>query len=157
MQKYLHEIIKEAEAKKNLTERKAYLSQHKDRKALRALLEISYNKDIETFIPETDPPYKESNMPEGMNHTRLDAELRRFDVFLVKGRYPNMNSAKRESIFLNILETLHPEEAKIFLKAFQHKFHIKGMRVEHINEVFGTKIPTPSTKKKEESTENATE
>lgn len=147
MQQYIHEIVEEAEKKKTLDERKKYLRQFQDRKALRALLEISYNKDIEVLLPDSTPPYKESDLPEGMNYTRIDSELRRFDVFLAKGRYPNMNQTKREGIFLGILESLHPGEAKIFADAFQHKFRIKGMRAEHINEVFGTKIPTPKSKK----------
>ena len=148
MQKlYIHEILQEAENKKTLAERKEYLRQFSDRRALRALLEISYNKDIEVLLPDTTPPYRESDAPEGMTYSRIDTEFRRFDTFLAKGRHPNMNQAKRESLFIGILESLHAEEAKIFAKAFQHKLRIKGMRAEHINEVFGTKIPTPKRKK----------
>lgn len=147
---YIHEVVDEAEKKKTLKERKEYLKQFRNRKALRGLLQISYDTNIKILLPDSDPPYKESEMPEGMNFSRIDAEFRRFDIFLANGRYPNMNQTKREKIFLDILETLHPKEAKIFLKAFQHKFRIKGMRAEHINECFDLNIPTP--KKKTEST-----
>ena len=151
MQPYIHEIVEEAEKKKTLQERKDYLRQFRHRKALRGLLEISYNKDIEVLLPDSDPPYKPSNLPEGMNYTRVDTEFRRFDIFLANGRYPNMNQTKREDLFISILESLHPKEAEIFLRAFQHKFKIKGMRTEHINDVFDLNIPTP---KKEKKTEN---
>lgn len=147
MQLYIHEIVEEAEKKKTLKERKEYLRQFRGRKALRGILQISYDTNIKILLPESDPPYKESDLPEGMNYTRIDTELRRFDIFLANGRYPNMNQTKRESIFLDILQALHPKEAKIFLRAFQHKFRIKGMRAEHINEVFNLNIPTAKKKK----------
>lgn len=148
MQKYIHEIIYEAEKKPSLKERKEYLKQFRDRKALRGLLEIAYNKDIEIALPDSDPPYRESEMPEGMTDTRIDSEFRRFGIFLKHGPYANMNQTKRETTFINILEGLHPEEAKIFLRAFQHKLRIKGMKIKDINEVFGLKIPEPAKKQK---------
>lgn len=157
MQKYIHEIVEEAEKKKTIQERIDFLKQYADRKALKGLLEISYNKDIQILLPDTDPPYRESELPEGMNYTRIDTELRRFDIFLANGRYPNMNQTKREQIFIDILEALHPKEAEIFLRAFQHKFRIKGLRIKHINEIFGLRIPEPASKKTAKNKESNTE
>lgn len=147
LKKYIHEIVEEAEKLKTIKERKEYLRQFKNRKALKGLLQISYDKNIKILLPDTDPPYKPSEMPEGMTDTRIDHELRRFWVFIKGGPYDDMNQTKRESIFLEILQGLHKKEAEIFLRAFQHKWRIKGLRAEHINEIFDLNIPTPAKKK----------
>lgn len=152
LQLYIHEIVEEAEKKPTIKERVEYLKQFRDRKGLKALLQISYDKNIKVLLPDSDPPYTESEMPEGMTDSRIDHEVRRFWVFLEHGPYKDMRQAKREDIFLNILQSLHKKEAKIFLKAFQHKFRIKGIRAEHINEIFDLNISTPSKKKSKSKT-----
>lgn len=147
VREYFHEIVKNAESLKTIKERVKYLKKYRDRRAFKGLIQISYDKRIKVSLPDTDPPYKESNLAEGLTDTRIDNEFRRFWVFLEHGPYKDMKQTKREQMFINILENLHAEEAKIFLKAFQHKWRIKGIRTEHVNEIFGLKIPTESKKK----------
>jgi len=144
---YLHEVFDEAEKKKNLTERKKFLAKYKNRPAVREILRISYHPNIQPLLPvETDPPYRPSELEEGLTDFRIDSELRRLRIFLRNGGYNDMNQVKREALFIELLEGLHKREAEILLKAFQKKFRIKGMKAEHINEVFGTDIPVKTKK-----------
>ena len=62
-------------------------------------------------LPEGEPPFKPAVEPMGMTPTNLFNELRRMYVFC----RTDLTSMKRESLFINLLEAIHPSEAKVLL------------------------------------------
>ena len=116
---------------------------------------MSYNKSIDILLPPTDPPYKPSEQPKGMS-TPFDSESRRLSIFVKGLGYDDMNQSKRENIFIQILESIDPDDGKIFLAATQKKFRIKGLTVPQLNKIFDLNMPVPEKKiidAKEEKTE----
>jgi hypothetical protein len=144
---YIHELFDRINELPTLTERKEELAKHINRPAVRALLKLAYDKSVDVMLPDSEPPYKPSDLAEGLTETRLDNEARRFDVFIRGWGYDNLRQTKRESLFIGILEGLHAREAKIMVECFQHKYRLKGMTTPDINEVFGWDIPYRSRKK----------
>ena len=159
MTELVHEVIDAANAKKTIKERIEFLSQKKyaERDIIRRLVFMSYNKSIDILLPPTDPPYKPSEQPKGMN-TPFDSESRRLSIFVRGLGYDDMNQSKRENIFIQILESIDPDDSKIFLAATQKKFRIKGLTVPQLNKIFDLNMPVPenkaptSVKKQTEST-----
>ena len=157
MTELVHEVIDAANAKKTIKERIEFLSQEKyaKRDIIRRLVFMSYNKSVEVLLPSVDPPFKPSEQPKGMN-TPFDSETRRLSIFVKGLGYDDMNQSKRENIFIQILESIDPDDSKIFLAATQKKFRIKGLTVPQLNKIFDLNMPVPEKKiidVKEEKTE----
>ncbi len=100
---------------------------------LKTLLQYTYHKDIKFDLPDGNPPYNEMETPGNMGHNRLPREMRKFEYFL-----PNngLNPVKRERIFIDMLEGLSPEEAKLVLMVKNKKLTYKGFNRKIVEEVF---------------------
>ena len=63
-------------------------------------------------IPEGPVPYEKNDVPVGTDHTSLRKEWNNLYHF-IKGGNDSLSNLRRESMFIQMLEGLHPEEAKI--------------------------------------------
>lgn len=100
---------------------------------LKTLLQYTYRKDFKFDLPDGNPPYNEMETPDNMGHNRLPKEMRKFEYFL-----PNngLNSIKKERIFIEMLEAISPEEAKLVLMVKNKKLTYKGFNRKIVEEVF---------------------
>ena len=105
MSKYLTEILEEINADPTALEK------YKDNSALRLLFEYAYDPEKKMVLPEGNPPYKEDPAPIGMSPGNLMMEVKKFYIFCREDLTP----LRRESIFVQVLEGLHPSEAKLVL------------------------------------------
>lgn len=86
---------------------------------LKALFIWNYDPSVISMIPAGDVPYQpltEEAAPDPKRgipqRSTLRNEWKRLYVF-VKGGNDALNKIKRETMFINMLESLHPEEAKV--------------------------------------------
>tara|TARA_E500000178_G_scaffold304818_1_gene315871 strand:+ start:205 stop:666 length:462 start_codon:yes stop_codon:yes gene_type:complete len=146
------EVFKRFEGLTKKDERIALLKKY-DHPALRDLLRVAFDADIVSILPKGAPPYTKDDAPEGMSQTSLYRTHKQFKYFF-KG--PIANAAepiRREGIFLNIIETMHPSESEVLINAKDKKLKIKGLTKALINEAFPgliVKAVRKSTKKEEE-------
>lgn len=88
---------------------------------LKQLLSYTFDDNIKWLLPDGDPPYTPSKEnPQQMVH-RLTQEMRRLQIFVNIGPYKDMQPLKRESLFIDILETLHPDDSKLLLSIKKRK------------------------------------
>jgi hypothetical protein len=87
--------------------------------ALRIVFEYAFLSDKKFLLPEAEPPYRPDAAPIGMSPAILTQELRRFYVFLRKDLKP----IKREALFISLLESVHPSEAKLIIAIKDQKLH----------------------------------
>ena len=80
--------------------------------ALRALLIWNFDDSIKSAIPDGDVPYTPNDAPAGTDHSRLSHEYRGFYRFC-KGGDNRLSDMKRESMFIQLLEGLHKDEAEL--------------------------------------------
>jgi hypothetical protein len=66
------------------------------------------------LLPSGKVPYKPNENPLGTDHSSLRREWKNFYVF-VKGGNDSLSSIRRETIFIQMLEGLHPNEAEIVI------------------------------------------
>lgn len=115
------------------------------RKEFKVLFWYVYRTDVILQLPEGVPPFKEMETPENMGHNRLPKELRKFEYFLPATQ---INQIKREKIFIELLEAVSPEEAKLVIQVKEKKLAYKGINrkliEEALPEVF---VGEPETKK----------
>ena len=133
----ISEIIKKACDLKTREEKVAWLKQH-DSSALRNILIAMYDKKkIKFLIPNTEPPYTPSAAHE--NQGSLHREARKLKYFVEGFGGENVPRIKREQIFIEMLETVHREDAKLLIDMIKQKGY-KGLTVKQINEAFGNII-----------------
>jgi len=80
--------------------------------ALKAILIWNFDESIISMIPSGDVPYEKNEVPVGTDHTSLRKEWKNLYHF-VKGGNDSLSQVRRETMFIQILEGLHPKEADL--------------------------------------------
>lgn len=144
----IYEILNKIKDLKNEDEKVAWLKQN-DSRALRWILMCMYDKErVKYHIPQSEPPYTPSDMPDsqGMIHT----EARKIPYFVVGQAGENLKEAKRQHLFITMLESVHKDDAKILIQMLLQK-PVKGLTVRIINKAFEGLVaeqPKPKAKAK---------
>ena len=79
---------------------------------LKAILIWNFDDTVHSMLPEGEVPYERNDVPVGTDHTSLRKEWKNLYHF-VKGGNDSLSKTRRESMFIQILEGLHPNEAQI--------------------------------------------
>lgn len=111
MKLMLSEIIQKAHNAKTKAEKIKILQQNNSQ-ALRSLFIWNYDDSVISVIPEGEVPYRPNEAPQGTEHTNLALESRKFYYF-VKGGADNLTRTKRETMFIQMCEGLHKDEAEV--------------------------------------------
>jgi hypothetical protein len=104
------EIIQRVSNAKTRDE-KIQILRHYDSPALRAVLIWNFDDRVESALPVGQVPYTPNDAPAGTEHTKLMHEWRKFNYF-VKG-VSDVAQTKRETMFIQMLESLHASEAEL--------------------------------------------
>ena len=108
---FLNEILDYVETQKTKAKKVQALQEYRD-DSLTAVLIWNFDDRVQSAIPEGQVPYKENEVPVGTDHTSLRREWKNLFHF-IKGGNDELSSLRRETMFIQMLEGLHPEEAKI--------------------------------------------
>ena len=123
---FIHEVL-ELASKQRSKAKKVEILQEYSSDALKTLFIWNFDDTVISMIPEGHVPYKENEVPVGTDHTSLRREYKHLYNF-VKGGNDSLSSLRRETMFIQILEGLHPEEAKVLClvkdKTLQSKYKI---------------------------------
>lgn len=114
-------------------EEKVKCLQANDNTAIRTVLKYAYDPNIKWALPEGDPPYKPCEYPHQEN--MLYQEIRRLYLFL-EGGNPNLKQVKRESMFIEVLQSVDPEDAKLLLSIKDKKLPYKGLNSKIVLKAF---------------------
>ena len=137
MKKSLFEILKECSEGKTVEDRVALL--HKNgSQALVTLLKYAFDPNIKFLLPDTDPPYKPTDFLDQEN--RLYTELRRLYLF-VEGGNPNLSTLKRESLFIQLLESIDKNDAVLLCHVKNKKLPFKQLNAKVVAKAFPGLLP----------------
>ena len=134
-------------------EDKVKLLKENNHPALQDILRINFDADVVSVLPAGAPPYEKDDAPKGYSSNSLFKLHKQFKYFF-KGPIANQaEPIRREGIFLNILETMHPRESQLLIDAKDKKLKIKGLTKALIDEAFPgliVKAMRKTTTKKQE-------
>lgn len=133
--KSIHEILKEANAISNVDERIAFMHLHNS-SALQTILKCCYDSTVEWLLPEGDPEYKPSQLHESQGMLRNNTVLRKFKIFIKNNGYDDLPKIKRENIFIQLLETIDKDDAKIVLAAKNRKLPFRKINKAFVRKCF---------------------
>jgi hypothetical protein len=128
----LYEILELVGKTNSRTEKKEILKKH-DAMFLRDYLRCCFDDSIQFNLPDGPAPYtpaREESYPASWR--REHVHLRWF----VKGLSDKVPAMKRESVYLGILESVHPQDALILEQMVEKKCPTKGLTKKLVQEVF---------------------
>ena len=113
-----------------------FLKQH-NTDALRQIIKASFDPKIKWLLPAGEVPYTPNDAPEGTEHSDLAYEARKLYHF-IEGGNASLKQNQRESMFIRLLESLHPDEADIVIAAKDKILHqkYKGLSKNVVMEAF---------------------
>lgn len=107
--KYINEVLQEIND--DVTLFQTTYKKFGDGGPLGKLFHHAFTPEGKFLLPEGVPPFKPSPEPEGMTPSRFIHDIKKFDYFCNK----NLTQTNREKIFIQMLEGIHPKEAKIVI------------------------------------------
>ena len=151
--KSLHEIFTEV-GKVTAVSKKAEILKDNETDGLKHVLRGAYDKRVEWIVPDTPPPYEPSDAPEwDLADLQLEKEIMAIGRFALFNGQPtnqgrDLTTIRREQLFIQLLEGLHPSEADILLSMVKKRLDYKGLTPNLVNHAFPDLIPEEFAVKK---------
>ena len=108
---FVHEVLEQISKQRTKAKKVELLKEYRS-DALVSLLIWNFDDTVISMLPDGEVPYERSEVPLGTDHTSLRKEYRNLYHF-VKGGNDSLSKTRRESMFIQMLEGLHPTEADI--------------------------------------------
>jgi len=112
---FMNEILELASEQKTHAKKVAVLQEY-ECMILKSLFIWNFDDSVISLLPAGKVPYKPNENPLGTDHSSLRREQRSLYNF-VKGGNDQLSTIRRETIFIQMLEGLHPKEADIVIAA----------------------------------------
>lgn len=136
MKKSFHEIFTEVD-KETSRARKIEILRKYSSPELKTILGYTYDPRVKWLLPETTPPY--TAVPDNADvEGRFYYELKKLYLF-VEGNSPtqrNLKQTRREQLYIQMLESISPEDAKILIAMKDRKLPYKGLTRKLVEEAF---------------------
>jgi len=114
-------------------EEKVSVLRQNDNFVIKTVLQGAFDPRIKWLLPEGDPPYKPTELVDQENVLIHDA---RKLVHFIEGGNPGLKQLKREAMFVEMLETVSPADAKLLCAIKDKKLPWKGITAEIVSEAF---------------------
>lgn len=132
---FVHEILAEVSKQRTAAKKVEILQKYRN-DGLTSILIWNFDDTVVSLLPEGEVPFNKNEVPIGTDHTSLRKEWRNLYHF-VKGGNDKLSKTRRESMFIQMLEGLHPDEAEIIClvkdKALTNKYKLTQ---EHVSTAF---------------------
>ena len=121
MKLLLSEVLQKAHNAKTKAEKVNILRKNKS-DALVSVFIINFDESVVPVVPlGEDVPYRKNEAPAGTEHSKLEHEARILFHFFKGGS--KLSPIKRETMFIQLLEGLHQDEAEVVIKAVNKNLH----------------------------------
>jgi hypothetical protein len=134
--KYFDSIFKAVEKAKTKKEKIEILKQNSS-PTLKAILGHTYDPNVKWLLPEGTPPHKSLSENSDAEITMGYAQ-KQFYLF-VEGptdTQKNLKQMRREQLFIQLLESVHPCEVKVLIGMKDRKLPYKGVTRKLVAEAF---------------------
>ena len=108
---FVHEILEEVSKQRTAVKKVEVLQKYRN-EGLVSVLIWNFDESVLSMLPDGEVPYNKNEVPVGTDHTSLRKEWRNLYHF-IKGGNDKLSKTRRESMFIQMLEGLHPSEAEI--------------------------------------------
>ena len=136
MAKRFHDIFLQVEKATKKADKIAILKSNSSA-ALKLVLGLTYDPAIKWLLPEGTPPYR-ALPADSDGELDLAGELRKMYLFTegTSETQKNLKQIRREQLFIQMLESIDPDEAKVVIGMKERKLPYKGMTRKLVAEAF---------------------
>ena len=148
----ISEVLNYAAGLATKKEKIEYLQANNTR-PLRSILKGSFDDSVVFNLPKGNPPYRKDEAPKGLEPSNLHKVCRRFKYFFKGGQGDTLTDVRREKMFIDCLESLHPDEADLLLMMKDKKMagKYKGLTPALIADAFPNLLLKPLVTAQERS------
>ena len=132
-------IFGEVAKAKTKDQKKATLIKY-DNSALRELLRYAFDPNLKFLLPPGNPPHKYAGDTDEPNPTYLYGLVRKLYLF-VEGGNTALKQSRREYLFIEMLESIHPSEAELLLQVKDKKAKCRGLTYNLVKNTFPDLLP----------------
>ena len=143
--KCMANIVAKIEAQPTVEKQVEFLQLHSSY-ALKAVLGYGMDPNVKWLLPDGDPPYRplfEAADQEG----RFYVECKKLIYFVDSPEGAQVKQLKREQLFIQVLESIDPRDAKMLLRMKNHQIKIRPEAIAeafpNMWEAWGRKVATP--------------
>ena len=149
----ISEVLSKAGELKTKKEKVVYLRTNNSL-PLRAILKGSFDKSVEFNLPKGEPPFRKDDAPKGFEPSNLYKVQKRFKYFVKGGLGERMPTVRREKMFIDCLESLHPDEAQLLLDMKNQKLGGKynGITPKLVSEIWPKLLVKPQQHHRKKAT-----
>lgn len=140
----IHEVLNNAGEQVTKQDKIDYLKKNNS-VPLQTILKGAYDDTVQWNLPEGRPPYRKDDAPRGFEYQSLHRVSKKMKYFNIGGIGHEMPAARREKMFIDVLESLHYEEAELVLNMKEKKLMGKynGITSSLVAEAFPTLLVKP--------------
>ena len=131
--KYVHEVIKMAAEAKTRAEKIEVLRKYESW-PLKDILRGSFDDSIQWLLPPGTPPYEPADPQR--HPSSFIKQTQNLKYFAKGGPGEKINSLKRETMFIRMIEAIHPEDALLVLSMINKKAPAKSITKKLVEEAF---------------------
>lgn len=133
----------ESVSKLKKKEEKVKILKENDSYIIRTMLQGAFDPRIKWLLPEGIPPYTPNTLLDQENVLIRDA---RKLIYFVEGGHATLKQSKRESIFVEMLETVTPRDALLLCAMKDKKLPFKGITIDVVQEAYPGLLPDEQAK-----------
>lgn len=133
MKPSISEILEHCSKLPSTKERVEFLQQQQS-DTLCGILKYALDPRVEWLLPKGVPPYKPTEHLD--QHGSLYHNIRKINIFVRGGTYPDMHPIKREALFIQFIEGIDPKDAKLLCSVKDKKIPYKGITASLVNSAF---------------------
>lgn len=136
MRKNIYEILDEFD--KAPDERsKALVFFNNDSQVLRNVLKLTFDERFQFYIKSMPEGYEFPDTVPGVSYGNLETELRRLYMFRIGDpTAEKLNPRRREELFINMCESLEPNEARVLLNIMNKDLKVKGLNLKFVRKFY---------------------
>jgi hypothetical protein len=105
---------------------------------IRTILQAAFDPRVKWLLPEGTPPYTPNTLVDQENVLINDC---RKLIYFVEGGSPNLKAIRRETMFVEMLESVAPADAVLLCALKEKKLPYKGITVDLVREAFPDLLP----------------
>jgi len=132
--KYVYTVLEAVAKAKNKKERLEILQSNVSG-ALLGILRGSFDESLEFALPEGEPPYTPFDFKDDSKPIPLESYLPQFPKF-IKRQGKQVPTHLREGTFIKVLQSIHPEDAKLMLAMKDKNLKVKGLTLKVVKDAF---------------------
>ena len=133
----IHEIFEKVSNQKTTVDKISVLHEHNSM-PLRDILRGSFDSTVSWNLPAGAPPFKVDDAPIGYNFSNILHACKKLKYFAHGGPGDKLKQVKRERMFVEMLESVHPKDAQIiiWMKDAQLAGKYKGVTKKLVKDAF---------------------